>query len=139
MNFLVALLASFLAVSAANPVGDIGGRTAALEARIVPKSCDVLPFLLCDGGINQEIACGHAWSCPGNGLHPVINNATCAAHNPIILCESVQRQVKKTRPLRAPYGRHGSFGLVVSAHDLCTMKIRTVNFAAEITERQQKI
>ncbi|KAJ7256690.1 hypothetical protein C8J57DRAFT_1517329 [Mycena rebaudengoi] len=79
MNFLAALLASFLADSAANPVGDIGGCTAALEARIVPKICDVLPFLLCDGGIDQEIACGHAWSCPSNGLHPVINNATCAA------------------------------------------------------------
>ncbi|KAJ7277714.1 hypothetical protein C8J57DRAFT_1503557 [Mycena rebaudengoi] len=81
MNFLVVdLLASFMAVAAANPVGDIGARDAALEARIlVPKHCNILPFLRCDGGIDQEIACGDAWSCPGNGLHPVIDNATCAA------------------------------------------------------------
>ncbi|KAJ7237326.1 hypothetical protein C8J57DRAFT_1529379 [Mycena rebaudengoi] len=56
MNFLVALLTSFMAVAAANPVGDIGGRAATLEARIDPKHCDILPFLLCDGGIDQEIA-----------------------------------------------------------------------------------
>ncbi|KAJ7466424.1 hypothetical protein FB451DRAFT_1178577 [Mycena latifolia] len=70
MNFLTALLASFLAVAAANPVGDVAAR--------VP--CLTLPFLLCDGGIDQDIACGDdAWKCPGNGLHPIISNATCAA------------------------------------------------------------
>ncbi|KAJ6568746.1 hypothetical protein B0H19DRAFT_1256464 [Mycena capillaripes] len=76
MNFLVALLASFIAVAAANPVGD-----AAIQARgpVVPKHCDILPFLLCDGGIDQQIACGDEWSCSGNGLHPTISNATCAA------------------------------------------------------------
>ncbi|KAJ7451353.1 hypothetical protein FB451DRAFT_1284292 [Mycena latifolia] len=74
MNLLTALLASFFAVAAAKPVGDMAAREVA-----VARNCLTLPFLLCDGGIDQEIACGDAWQCPGNGLHPVISNATCAA------------------------------------------------------------
>ncbi|KAJ7495029.1 hypothetical protein FB451DRAFT_1163755 [Mycena latifolia] len=62
MNFLAVLLASSLAVATAN----------------IPRNCLTLPFL-CDGGIDQELACIDAWQCPGNGLHPVISNATCAA------------------------------------------------------------
>ncbi|KAJ7466421.1 hypothetical protein FB451DRAFT_1178573 [Mycena latifolia] len=50
----------------------------AVAAANVP--CLTLPFLLCDGVIDQEIGCGHAWKCPGNGLHPITSNATCAAH-----------------------------------------------------------
>ncbi|KAJ7458067.1 hypothetical protein FB451DRAFT_1182821 [Mycena latifolia] len=63
MNLLTTLLASFLAVAAAN------------------LHCEIVPFLSCKGGIDQQIACGDAWECPGNGLRPIISNATCAAHN----------------------------------------------------------
>ncbi|KAJ7923578.1 hypothetical protein B0H13DRAFT_1979621 [Mycena leptocephala] len=79
MNFLTALLASFLAVAAANPVGNIAARDTAADAGVLPRNCLVLPFLLCDGGIDQQIACNAAgWQCPGNGLHPTTSNATCA-------------------------------------------------------------
>ncbi|KAJ7899685.1 hypothetical protein B0H13DRAFT_2336941 [Mycena leptocephala] len=78
MNLLTALLASFLAVAAANPVGDIAAREVALEARAT-LHCDLLPFLICEGGLDQEIACELPFQCPGNGLHPIISNATCAA------------------------------------------------------------
>ncbi|KAJ7480769.1 hypothetical protein FB451DRAFT_1394833 [Mycena latifolia] len=71
MHLLTAVLASFLAVAAANP----------LAARNDTIHCDALPFLVCNGGIDQVIACDDVWhfQCPGNGLHPVISNATCAA------------------------------------------------------------
>ncbi|KAJ7476708.1 hypothetical protein FB451DRAFT_1243816 [Mycena latifolia] len=76
MHLLTVVLASLFAIAAANqPAGDIAAR----KATVVPRSCDLLPFLVCDGGIDQEIACGDAWQCPGNGLHPIISNATCAA------------------------------------------------------------
>ncbi|KAJ7478336.1 hypothetical protein FB451DRAFT_1241827 [Mycena latifolia] len=70
MKLLTALLASFVAVVAANPVGDMAARGG--------LHCQILPFLSCEGGIDQQIACGHDWQCPGNGLHPIIANYTCA-------------------------------------------------------------
>ncbi|KAJ6596215.1 hypothetical protein DFH09DRAFT_1072270 [Mycena vulgaris] len=75
MNFLAALLASLLAVAAANPVGDMAAREPA------GPPCEIVPSLSCQGGIDQQIACGDAWTCSGNGLHPVISNATCAAQS----------------------------------------------------------
>ncbi|KAJ7877655.1 hypothetical protein B0H13DRAFT_2053534 [Mycena leptocephala] len=78
MNLLTILLTSFLAVAAANPVGDVAAREVTLEARAGPGiHCDLGPFIVCDGGIAQEIDCG-GWHCPGNGLHPIISNVTCA-------------------------------------------------------------
>ncbi|KAJ7340001.1 hypothetical protein DFH08DRAFT_1082492 [Mycena albidolilacea] len=73
MNFLAALLASFIAVAAANPVSNMVAREPS------PLSCHILPFLLCEGGAEQQLACGDAWECPGNGLHPIMSNVTCAA------------------------------------------------------------
>ncbi|KAJ6529702.1 hypothetical protein B0H19DRAFT_1193107 [Mycena capillaripes] len=71
MKFFVALLASFLAVAAANPVGDMAAREPS------GLHCEIVPFLSCSGGIDQQIACGETWTCPGNGLHPVIADPTC--------------------------------------------------------------
>ncbi|KAJ6488819.1 hypothetical protein C8R45DRAFT_1097170 [Mycena sanguinolenta] len=68
MNFLAALLASFLAIAAANPVDRIAVREPAV------LQCDILPFLNCTGGIDQQIACGDAWKCLANGPHPIISN-----------------------------------------------------------------
>ncbi|KAJ7623019.1 hypothetical protein DFH06DRAFT_1446658 [Mycena polygramma] len=77
MNFLAALLASFVAVAVANPVNNVVVPKSVLEARV---PCDLAPFLNCTGGITQEAACnGDGWTCPGNGLHPVTSNATCVA------------------------------------------------------------
>ncbi|KAJ7623015.1 hypothetical protein DFH06DRAFT_758810 [Mycena polygramma] len=77
MNFLAALLASFVAVAVANPVYNAVARETVLEAR---AQCDLAPFLNCTGGIIQEAACdGDRWTCPGDGLHPVTSNATCVA------------------------------------------------------------
>ncbi|KAJ7501092.1 hypothetical protein B0H11DRAFT_2224924 [Mycena galericulata] len=85
MNFLAALLASvpFLAVAAANPVNAINARQSSVRSLPPPptssgRHCDILPFLRCDGGIDQQIACGDVWTCLGNGLPPIIANATCA-------------------------------------------------------------
>ncbi|KAJ6505758.1 hypothetical protein C8R47DRAFT_1102347 [Mycena vitilis] len=80
MNFLAALLASFVAAAAANPMHNAVAR----------QHCDLLPFLRCKGGLSQDSACdGHAWTCPGNGLHPITSNATCAAQcTCIIPCPS---------------------------------------------------
>ncbi|KAJ7623020.1 hypothetical protein DFH06DRAFT_1481798, partial [Mycena polygramma] len=76
MNFLAALLASFIAGAVANPVNNAVTRETALETRV---NCELIPFLLCAGGIDQDTACDeNAWTCPGDGLHPVISNATCA-------------------------------------------------------------
>ncbi|KAJ7339998.1 hypothetical protein DFH08DRAFT_875907 [Mycena albidolilacea] len=72
MNFL-ALLASFIAVAAANPASNMVAREPS------GVHCDIAPFLSCEGGIEQQVACGDVWECPGNGLHPVMSNATCAA------------------------------------------------------------
>ncbi|KAF8168971.1 hypothetical protein K438DRAFT_1983555 [Mycena galopus ATCC 62051] len=81
MKFLIPLLVPFLALAAANPLGDIAAREAAVvEARAVPRNCLTLPFLICTGGINQEIACGDIpWSCPGDGEPPNTSSTTCAA------------------------------------------------------------
>ncbi|KAJ6505754.1 hypothetical protein C8R47DRAFT_1315939 [Mycena vitilis] len=85
MNFFAALLASLVAVAAANPVNNVVVRESALEARAATHSCLTLPFLICEGGIDQEVACnGDGWTCPGNGLHPATSNATCAAQ---CICE----------------------------------------------------
>ncbi|KAJ7482641.1 hypothetical protein FB451DRAFT_1235784 [Mycena latifolia] len=73
MNILTALLASFFAVAAANPVHDVAAREAAA------LHCLIAPFLSCEGGIDQQFACGNTWQCPGKGLPPIIANATCAA------------------------------------------------------------
>ncbi|KAJ7045301.1 hypothetical protein C8F04DRAFT_1388827 [Mycena alexandri] len=70
MQRFAALLASFLAVAVANPM-------AAREPSGV--HCDIVPFLRCEGGINQQITCGEDWECPGNGLHPIIADPYCAA------------------------------------------------------------
>ncbi|KAJ7764801.1 hypothetical protein B0H16DRAFT_1525795 [Mycena metata] len=74
MKLLTTLLASFFAVALGNPLGD-------MTAPEVARNCQTLPFLICTGVIDQEIACGDTapWTCPGNGLHPVTSNATCAA------------------------------------------------------------
>ncbi|KAJ7806998.1 hypothetical protein B0H14DRAFT_3483671 [Mycena olivaceomarginata] len=80
MNLFIALLASFFAVAAANPMGDIAARHAAVvEAQKLARNCQSLPFIICPGGIDQEIACGDDWTCPGNGQHPITSDATCAA------------------------------------------------------------
>ncbi|KAJ7611569.1 hypothetical protein DFH06DRAFT_156848 [Mycena polygramma] len=87
MNFFAALLASFLAVAVANPVnnGVVRNSDSVLEARVVTRSCLTLPYLICEGGLDQEVACnGDGWTCPGNGLHPTTSNATCAAQ---CICE----------------------------------------------------
>ncbi|KAJ7192916.1 hypothetical protein GGX14DRAFT_479451 [Mycena pura] len=73
MKFLTVFLASLLAVVAANPIGDIAAREPAT------LHCDIVPFLSCKGGIDQQLDCqAISWTCPGNGLHPVISNKTCA-------------------------------------------------------------
>ncbi|KAJ7636407.1 hypothetical protein FB45DRAFT_1024528 [Roridomyces roridus] len=73
MQLLAALIASFVALAAANPVADLGAR----EPQVV---CDTLPFLRCQGGINQQVACqAIPWTCSSTGATPVISDATCAA------------------------------------------------------------
>ncbi|KAJ7636219.1 hypothetical protein FB45DRAFT_906148 [Roridomyces roridus] len=68
MQLLTTLIASFVALAAANPVASN------------PRSCQILPFLSCEGGIDQQLACqALPWSCPSNGATPVISDATCAA------------------------------------------------------------
>ncbi|KAJ7623014.1 hypothetical protein DFH06DRAFT_1481795 [Mycena polygramma] len=85
MNFFAALLASFLAVAVANPVNSVVVRESALEGGAVTRSCLTLPYLICEGGLDQEVTCnGDGWTCPGNGLHPTTSNATCVAQ---CICE----------------------------------------------------
>ncbi|KAJ7023718.1 hypothetical protein C8F04DRAFT_1133730 [Mycena alexandri] len=69
MQVFAALLAFFLAVAVANPM-------AAREPSGI--HCEIVPFLRCEGGIDQQIACGDDWQCPGNGLHPIIADPYCA-------------------------------------------------------------
>ncbi|KAJ6564052.1 hypothetical protein B0H19DRAFT_1258560 [Mycena capillaripes] len=72
MNLMAALLVSFAAVVVANPVP--------AEDFAVARNCQSLPFLICTGGINQEIACTDlGFQCPTSGLSPVISDATCEA------------------------------------------------------------
>ncbi|KAK7020373.1 hypothetical protein R3P38DRAFT_3272237 [Favolaschia claudopus] len=73
MQFLATLFASLVAVAIANPLGDMAARDPAGGLH-----CDIIPFLNCTGGIDQQSACGDDWKCPGNGLHPIIANQTCA-------------------------------------------------------------
>ncbi|KAJ7775490.1 hypothetical protein B0H16DRAFT_1507570 [Mycena metata] len=70
MQLFTALLTSFLSVAVANPL--VAREPSGLH-------CDLAPFLNCKGGIDQQIACGDDWKCPGNGLHPIIANHKCAA------------------------------------------------------------
>ncbi|KAJ7622072.1 hypothetical protein FB45DRAFT_121573 [Roridomyces roridus] len=73
MQLLAAFIASFIAFTAANPVADLGAREPQIH-------CEIAPFLSCQGGINQQIACqAIPWSCPANGATPVIADVTCAA------------------------------------------------------------
>ncbi|KAJ7622071.1 hypothetical protein FB45DRAFT_926928, partial [Roridomyces roridus] len=68
MQLLTMLIASFVALAAANPVASN------------PRSCLIVPFLSCEGGIDQQLACqALPWSCPANGATPVISDETCAA------------------------------------------------------------
>ncbi|KAF8202659.1 hypothetical protein K438DRAFT_2015253 [Mycena galopus ATCC 62051] len=72
MNFL-ATLVSFLAVAAATPVADMAARTPQVH-------CHIVPFLRCEGGIDQQIACqSEDWTCKANGVPPIMYNATCVA------------------------------------------------------------
>ncbi|KAJ7806886.1 hypothetical protein B0H14DRAFT_3152778, partial [Mycena olivaceomarginata] len=68
MNLFIALLTSFFAVAAANPMGDIAARHAAVvEAQKLARNCQSLPFIICPGGIDQEIACGMTGLVPEMG------------------------------------------------------------------------
>ncbi|KAJ7636218.1 hypothetical protein FB45DRAFT_1024348 [Roridomyces roridus] len=73
MQLLAAFIASVIALAAANPVAELGTREPQLH-------CDILPFLSCQGGVNQQLACqALPWSCSANGATPDISDATCAA------------------------------------------------------------
>ncbi|KAJ7096795.1 hypothetical protein C8R44DRAFT_949591 [Mycena epipterygia] len=81
MNLITALLVSFLAVAAANPVVDPAARAVAVDARsVLPRNCETVPTLICTGGFNQEIACTDIpFGCSATGVPPVTSDATCAA------------------------------------------------------------
>ncbi|KAJ7023684.1 hypothetical protein C8F04DRAFT_1271138 [Mycena alexandri] len=90
MQLFAALFASFLAVAVAN-VGILFLSVSLLPSLTMTQPmaarepsgvvhCDLGPFLSCEGGIDQQIACGDDWQCPGNGLHPIIADPYCAAH-----------------------------------------------------------
>ncbi|KAJ7096823.1 hypothetical protein C8R44DRAFT_889427 [Mycena epipterygia] len=75
MKLITALLVSFLAVASANPVVDKAARDT-----VVPRMCEIVPFLSCQGGINQESQCENlGFTCQASGTPPIISDTTCAA------------------------------------------------------------
>ncbi|KAJ7622076.1 hypothetical protein FB45DRAFT_1006137 [Roridomyces roridus] len=70
MQLLAALFASFVALAVSNPVGDMAAREPQVH-------CEIVPFLSCKGGIDQQVSCqSHEWTCLKNGAHPIIRNIT---------------------------------------------------------------
>ncbi|KAJ7112206.1 hypothetical protein C8R44DRAFT_251102 [Mycena epipterygia] len=79
MKFITAFLVSFLAVAVATPVGDNAAREVGVEARAPQIHCEIIPFLTCKGGIDQQSECqSFGFQCSATGKHPVISNYTCA-------------------------------------------------------------
>ncbi|KAJ7112370.1 hypothetical protein C8R44DRAFT_742049 [Mycena epipterygia] len=82
MKFISALFVSFFAVAAANPVVD----KAARQVGVLPSGggsgahCDIAPFLVCDGGLEQESDCEMIpYQCQATGVPPITTDSTCAA------------------------------------------------------------
>ncbi|KAJ7112226.1 hypothetical protein C8R44DRAFT_882616 [Mycena epipterygia] len=80
MKFTTVFLVSFLTVAFATPLGDNAARDVDVEARAPQIHCDALPFLACEGGIDQQIECQNlGFQCSATGSVPIISDTTCAS------------------------------------------------------------
>ncbi|KAJ7203053.1 hypothetical protein GGX14DRAFT_570312 [Mycena pura] len=73
MKFSIALLVSFVAVAAANPIVDAAARGS--------FQCEIFGFS-CSGGDAQVDYCEQLeFQCTGTGKHPIIANSTIAGES----------------------------------------------------------